>query len=117
PINESAYEVYLEPGAYLNRFDITFKSSGTLDVEDLIAPENIQVYFSNDTKSIIVHNPVLYEIKSVELVNILGQSIQKFNDSTNKDYIEYKTNQISTGVYVIKIQTPEGSFSKKILIK
>lgn len=117
PINESPYEVYLEPGAYLNRFDITFKSSGTLDVEDLIAPENIQVYFSNDTKSIIVHNPVLNEIKSVELVNILGQSIQKFNDSTNKDYIEYKTNQISTGVYVIKIQTPEGSFSKKILIK
>lgn len=116
PITESAYEVYLEPGDYLDRFEITFKSSGTLTVDDVTAQENIQVYFSNQSESIIVHNPVLREIKSVELVNLLGQSIHKF-DGTTQNYVEYKTNQIGAGVYIIKVQTPEGSFSKKVLIK
>src|SRR5690606_33190437 len=50
PVNESPYDVYLAPGDYLNRFEITFKSSGTLAVDDMVMPENIQVYFSNDTE-------------------------------------------------------------------
>ena len=109
--------MYLEPGDYLDRFEVTFKSSRTLDVDEVNTIENLQVYFSNNTESIIVHNPVLKQIKSVELVNLLGQSIHKFNENTTKDYLEYKTNQISSGVYIIKVQTPEGSVSKKVLIK
>src|SRR5690606_24222984 len=40
PINERPYEVYLTPGDYLNRFEITFKSLNELEeVEDIIIPE------------------------------------------------------------------------------
>lgn len=119
PINEHPYEVYLAPGDYLDRFEITFRSSVEIEevVDDVVFTENLQVYFSNETQSIIIHNPALNRVQSVELMNLLGQSIQKFNKASSENYIEYKANPTSSGVYLIKIQTPEGSYSKKILKK
>ncbi|WP_157804982.1 LamG-like jellyroll fold domain-containing protein [Confluentibacter lentus] len=117
-LKESNYEVYLLPGSHINRFEITFKNSESqsLDTDDIVN-KTIQVYFSNEKGNIVIHNPTLKQIKSVEIINLLGQTINKFSENTNKDYMEYETNKMSTGVYLIKIQTPEGSFSKKVLIK
>jgi trimeric autotransporter adhesin len=120
-LNNNSFEVFLSPGEYTNRFEISFqnKSDGedkTLDVIDL-EQSQIEVYFSNEKESIVLHNPNLKQINSVEILNILGQSIYKFKNSSSKNYLEYKTNQIKTGAYIIKIQTNEGSFSKKVLIK
>ncbi|PKQ46519.1 choice-of-anchor D domain-containing protein [Confluentibacter flavum] len=118
PLKESNYEVYLSPGSYLNRFEIVFKNSDSQSLNsDDIVNETIQVYFSSEKESIVIHNPTLKQLKSVEIMTILGQSINKFNVGTSNDYMEYKTNQISTGVYIIKIQTEEGSISKKVLIR
>jgi hypothetical protein len=53
------YEVFLLKGEYLDRFEITFSSSqskGLLGLDD-IANTDLQVYFSNDKKSVVVHNP------------------------------------------------------------
>ncbi|WP_100615253.1 choice-of-anchor D domain-containing protein [Confluentibacter citreus] len=117
-LKNSPYEVYLAPGTYLNRFEITFKNadSQSLDTDDVVN-ENIQVYFSNEKESIVIHNPSSKHLKSVELISILGQSMNTFNIDNTLDYMEYKTNQLSAGVYLIKIQTEKGAISKKVLIK
>lgn len=118
-LKENAYEVYLQPGEHLTRFEVAFKNSEeqSLDVVDIINDKKIHLLFSNEKESIIVHNPNLEQLKSVEIINLLGQSIYKFNLNSSENYMEYKTNPISTGAYLIKIQTSEGIFSKKILIK
>ena len=113
------YEVYLQKGEFLERFEITFAMSQpqvSLGVDD-VENDKLEVHFSNEKESIVLFNPTSKNVKSVELVNILGQSIYNFNKKTNENYIEYKTNQIRTGTYIIKIETDEGVSSKKVLVE
>ncbi|MGE5944187.1 MAG: T9SS type A sorting domain-containing protein, partial [Flavobacteriales bacterium] len=118
PLKESHYEVYLLSGNYSNRFEITFKNSESKSLHtDTFENENIQIYFSNEKESFIIHNPALTHLKSIEIINFLGQSIYKFTKDTHEKYVEFKTNQMRTGAYIVKVQIQEGSISKKILIK
>ncbi|TGV04603.1 hypothetical protein [Flavivirga rizhaonensis] len=77
-IKQSNYEVLLAPGEYLDRFEIAFSNQQqSLNSED-VEKTNLQVYFSNEKERIIIHNPSLKNIESVEMFNLLGQSLLKF---------------------------------------
>ena len=112
---ESNYEVYLLAGEYLDRFEITFSESSILNIEDF-NNQSLYAYFSNEKESIIIHNPLLLNIESMQMHNILGQSIFESNTSSNKNYLEYGMYEIKTGVYSIKLTTPKGIISKKVLV-
>ena len=117
-LKSSNYEVYLQKGEFLDRFEITFTSSESkvsLGIDDIENTE-LQVYFSNEKESIIINNPKLKVITSVSLYNTLGQSIYNFSGD-NKNLIEYKTKQIKSGIYIIKVGTEFGKLSKKVLIE
>ncbi|GAA3622486.1 choice-of-anchor D domain-containing protein [Flavivirga jejuensis] len=116
-LQQNDYEVYLTSGEHLERFEITFSNNNTLLDVDSVENKDLQVYFSNKKESIIVHNPILKQIKSIEVYNILGQSIYEFNTETNKNYIENKTPNIITGTYIIKMKTEAETISKKVLVK
>jgi trimeric autotransporter adhesin len=118
-LNDTSFEVFLSPGEYTNRFEITFqnKSNGedkTLDTIDL-EKSQIEVYFSNEKESIMVHNPYLKQIKAIEITNILGQSIFRYENKTNEKHIDLKVRNITTGIYIITLQTENGMISKKVL--
>lgn len=116
-LKTNKYDVYLTPGNHLSRFEITFTNTEQelLDTNEI---ENrlVQVYFSNENKSVIVHNPDSKNIKSIEIFNIVGQSVYKSNENTTQSFIEYKPKQISTGTYIIKLSTENGIISKKVII-
>ena len=117
-LKDSNYEVYLQKGEFSDRFEITFarsESQVSLGV-DAIENTKLQVYFSNEKESIVIHNPTSKNIKSVGLFNILGQTIYSLDKETNENNIEYKTKQVRTGAYIIKIETDEGVSSKKVLV-
>ncbi|GAA3622460.1 hypothetical protein GCM10022397_05270 [Flavivirga jejuensis] len=115
-LKQGDYEMSLAAGEYLNRFEITFAKDQSLAVND-INNSQIEVYFSNEKNSIIINNPISKRIKSVEMLNIIGQSLFKFQTNTNENHLAYNTNQIKTGNYILKIQTEYGMISKKVLIK
>ncbi|WP_299555824.1 LamG-like jellyroll fold domain-containing protein [Seonamhaeicola sp.] len=110
------YEIFLIAGEYLNRFEITFASSQSLHTNDV---KNIpmQVYFSNKIDSIVILNPESLSIRSIEVLNLLGQSLFKFDTDTTQNYIKYKANQFVTGYYVLNIETEFSKISKKVLVK
>ena len=117
-LKESNYDVYLDAGEYLNRFEITFSdlSQTTLNTSD-IEDNTWSVYYSNDKTSIILVNSKQRPVDSAELFNILGQSVIKFNNIEMESYQELKTNHLYSGTYVLKIMSPEGTLSKKVLVK
>src|SRR5690606_28652628 len=88
-LKDSNYQVYVTPGSYADRFEITFANAQTLNTEG-IEHSGLQVYFSNENESIIVHNPNAMQLKSVEVLNILGQSVLKFESNTHDTYITHK---------------------------
>ena len=115
-LKKGKYETYLAAGKYLSRFEITFSKNQTLTTEEN-ENKQIEVYFSNDKNSIVINNPASKLIEAVEMFNILGQTLFKFQTNTNENRIEYNANQIKTGNYILKIETEFGVISKKILIK
>jgi len=114
-LRESDFNIILIPGEYNNRFEITFSSNAILSTQDQEAI-NLQAYFSNDKESIIVTNPKLININVVEMNNVLGQSVFKTNKDLDKSYLEFKTSQLQSGMYIINVETDNTTVSKKILI-
>lgn len=116
-LKASKYDVHLAAGEYLTRFEIAFsKASQTLSTNET-NKNQIEVYFSNEENNVIVHNPNAQLIESVEMINILGQSLFKFEINSNDDYLKYRASQIKIGTYILKIETEYGKLSKKVLIK
>lgn len=116
-LRASDYTFNLDAGTYLDRYEITFANSddalSTADHE----LNNVQVYYKNANESIVLINPALQQIKTIELFNMLGQRIQRFDTIENSNHSEYQVRNLSTGTYIIKIYTETGSFSKKVLVK
>lgn len=112
------FQVDLPAGEHLNRFQIVFQGAESLSIDEFnVAEEDLNTYYSNENNIIVINNPKNILIKNVELLNILGQSIQVFNDIKTKNTIQLTPNKLSTGAYIIKINTATGSISKKVIIE
>jgi hypothetical protein len=77
----------------------------------------IDVHYSNGSDSIVLVNPTFKDVKSIEMFNILGQSIYKINEVPTTDFSEFKVDTLSTGAYIIKVNTIHGTKSKKVLVE
>jgi hypothetical protein len=115
-LKESGYEMYLPAGEYLDRFEITFSNQDALGIEDNELSK-LDVHYSNSIESIVVINPTLQSIKSIEIANVLGQKIQTINKASNENYMEIEVKNLSTGTYIIKLKTKNGIVTKKVLVE
>lgn len=112
-INNNAFELYLEAGEYTERFKLVFNNA-LLSVENSIEqPDDILVYYANETKQLNIINKHNYLIKDLAVYNLLGQEIKTLNINTTED--ESINLPLSTGMYIIDINSEVGSISKKII--
>ena len=116
-LRQADFTINLPAGETLNRFEMVFSIQNSLSIEDDVLASEIDTYYSNSLQGIVVNNPKFNTIKSVNLYNILGQHIINFSDVENQDYIELNTGKLSTGNYIIKIETEDGKLSKKVLVE
>lgn len=116
-LKESDYEIFLTPGEYSERFELTFSNNNVSLNTDEVTQTQFQVYFSNEKKSIIINNPTLKNIESINMFNILGQAIINVDVNNNSNYLEFKTKPINKGIYIIKIKTENSTISKKVLVE
>jgi len=117
-LRTGAYEIFLNTDEYLDRFEITFdNNSESLGIDDQIVSA-IDILYSSDIKKIVIVNPNLIEVKSMTLFNMLGQSVYTIDKIEQRNYSEYKTQNLSAGTYIIKLQTVSDLFvTKKIIVK
>ncbi|SFS41380.1 LamG-like jellyroll fold domain-containing protein [Lutibacter maritimus] len=114
-ITNTSYQTNLPAGEYHNKYSITFKTNNALSVHNESLNNDFLVYFNNSEKAIVLNNKKLLKINEINLYNILGQTIKKYNTiGTTKD-TSIPIN-VSEGVYVIKVDTDEGFFTKKLFI-
>ncbi len=115
-LRQGKYETYLEAGQHLDRFEITFSQVQTLSAEEN-ENKQIEVYYSNEKNNIVINNPASKLIESVEMFNILGQTLFKLQTNSSDPLLQYNANLIKAGNYILKIETEFGKISKKVLIK
>ncbi|HNQ28075.1 MAG TPA: T9SS type A sorting domain-containing protein, partial [Aquaticitalea sp.] len=115
-LRQSDYVFNLPAGEYLNRFEITFNNGESLNV-DSTETNPLTVYFNNEQGNLVLLNPMLLKVNSIEIFNLLGQSLYNIKLSEPKRYSEYLLNNISTGTYIVKLNTGTGILSDKVLVK
>ncbi|MGY0392709.1 LamG-like jellyroll fold domain-containing protein [Bizionia sp. KMM 8389] len=115
---DGGYEIYLTANEYPNRFEITFTDENALSTDVFVESDNIQIYFENTTRNIIIHNPNLLNLKAAEMYTILGQTLIRIDNLETTNYHEIPITNLSVGTYILKIETLDGSLiTKKVLVK
>jgi len=114
---DGPYQFLSESGEFNDRLEIVFQDdSETLSVNDSDI-ESISLYYAMTRNKIVVMNPKNEDIKSIEVINMLGQSVYKTQGYAGS-YNEYALQNLSTGAYVINLVTAtNASISKKIVVK
>jgi hypothetical protein len=115
-LRQSQYTFNIPAGTYLDRYEITFQDGSLLGIEEDISSA-LEIYYANNYESLVLVNPTLRDIKSIEMFNITGQSICTIKPIETITYSEYKVKNLSTGTYIIKVTTEYGVTSKKVLVK
>ena len=116
-IKEGPYEVYLNPGVYLNRFEIVFSQPETLSTSEFQTNENqLDIRFDYATDKIEIVNNSNVNIEDIQVYSLLGQSVYKSNTINTSNKISINTNSMSTGTYIVLVNTKNGINSKKILV-
>lgn len=116
-LRQNEFVFALPAGIFLERYEIRFQEGSTLSVQEEDDLTAIEVYYANSFESLVIVNPTLREINRIELFNILGQAIDSFKNIETTNYAEYKVKNLSTGTYIVKLYTEQGSTSKKVLVK
>ena len=117
-IRKEAFEIYLPVGTVNNRFSLRFKNTAAIEENILVSNENIMVAFTKNDKMInVINNAIDTKVKSVILFNILGQFLNAW-EVKNEDQAKIKipVYNISSGTYIVKVQTSKGHINKKIII-
>jgi hypothetical protein len=114
-LTENEYTTNLTTGEHLDRFEISFGTNESLQISES-KMSNIDTHYSNKNNSIVIINPKNKEISSVELINLLGQSVYKNSNKTIESYKEIKVNNLNSGAYIIILTSENITVTKKVVI-
>ena len=80
--------------------------------------ENFDVFQNNDNKVLVIQNPILLPIETVQIFDIVGKLILEANNLDSKLEQTFSTASFSDGIYIVRIKTTEKKiFRKKVLVK
>jgi hypothetical protein len=84
----------------------------TTGINDINA-ENIVIYPVPAQNNVVITSP--YNITKIKVINCLGQTVAEQQQAANV-YGKVNTSELSTGIYILQIETEKGMISKKITI-
>lgn len=118
-LRAQTYEVALTSGEHKDRFSLVFRDDSlALSVDDENALSNsMTVFMNNPTSEIEIHNTGDTIIEKALLYNSLGQKINSWQEIVNNNDVYLYVRDVSTGVYILKIETDKQIITKKVIIK
>ncbi|MEH6537163.1 MAG: LamG-like jellyroll fold domain-containing protein, partial [Psychroserpens sp.] len=118
-ITTETFQIALDADTYANRFYITFSSDSTLSISEEELSQKI-ISFFNTTQEIYVRTTNISEVKSIKLINLLGQEIMSWDNTSEFELdgaIRIPVKNLSEGAYVIKVDTHTSTFNAKVIVK
>jgi hypothetical protein len=104
-------------GTFDDRFVLKYTNK-TLSVDAMDKEDGILVLYSNNYNTLIIHNNVMDStVNTVTLFNITGQKISNWDvKDSEQTTIQIPIKSISSGIYIVKVNTTKGESSKKIIV-
>ncbi|RZN80997.1 MAG: choice-of-anchor D domain-containing protein [Winogradskyella sp.] len=117
-LKEGDYEIYLNAGYYDGRFELVFSNqNASLSTDDdILNDEKLDVRYANAIDKVVLLNPHGLEVKDIQIFNLLGQHVVAIEEIKTGNMTEYNVGNLSSGAYIIKLNTVSGSVSKKVLV-
>ncbi|WP_055436073.1 lamin tail domain-containing protein [Lacinutrix algicola] len=114
-LSNSTYTFTSTPGEFNDRFKIVFTNNTLSTVNLESSPENFSIVElqNNNVKFSINSNNLT--IKSIEILDVLGRTIYNFRGSENTEV--YNLSNISSSVYIAKIELSNGKIITKKAVK
>ena len=110
-LSQGELQLNLEPGEYLDRFEIVFQDQNSLGIDDE-SFEDLKVFYDNNSH-IIIKNTASLKINTMLVYNTLGQELLRENNLRgSKNSIQFRHPK---GIYVIVVETIKGKKSYKII--
>ncbi|MEW5675082.1 PKD-like domain-containing protein [Flavobacterium enshiense] len=111
------FEATLPIGELNGRFSIRFNNT-TLSNEDSELLNGLLVFVNPDNILTIKNSRSDLIVQTVELFNILGQSVKKWDVKNEpQSNITLPVQHVRSGAYIVNLKTSEGVISKKVIIK
>ena len=117
-IRNEHFTINLPQGEIHNRFELTFQNHA-LSASDFELENQIIVAYTNAQNLLTIKNNLTdVTVKTVSIFTILGQTLASWNVETQtQTNISLPVSNVSTGTYIVRVQTNAGTISKKIIIK
>ena len=118
-INDASAAFQLKKGTYTDRFVLAFVSTdNTLGLEEDVLAKQTTIYADNDNHKIVISKNQEVNIDNVELFDILGKKVilWSIKEQKNSYQLDIKK-QIPTGIYIVKLNTNNGTINKKVVIE
>lgn len=117
-IREEHFTVNLPLGEIHNRFFLTFQNGTLSSSEFELQNQIIVAHTAADNLLTIKNTTPDNTVESVSLYTILGQTLATWNvEKQTQNNITLPMSNVSTGTYIVRVQTTLGTISKKIIIK
>ncbi len=107
-ITSQSYVFYSNAGQFEDRFEILYKTSGTLGTDNSVK-KGIQIY--KDIQNFIINSPD--NLDEVSLYDALGRLV--FESKNSKKEILISKNNLPEGMYIIKARSGKTTLTKKVL--
>ncbi len=112
-INNSVFHLELEKGLHLDRFYLTF-SNAVLSTPQITTEDILKIYYYRGTVTLNNFNNL--EIYKVQLINLLGQVSQTWQNLSNESTLYLNTISTAQGIHLLRIKTSKGVLTKKIVL-
>jgi hypothetical protein len=100
-----------------NAVNSTCYTDKLLSVNEFKNTYEVLVYPNPTSELITINAPNNNEIYSVSIYSIDGKFIGKYKNPLNGNQFSINVENLSTGFYNLKIETTNGNFSKKIIVR
>ena len=92
---------------------------------EVVPPASLDDHFSDNNSILVYPNPASntitiktsLQVKSVEIIDVLGKLIRMHQIDQVENTIQLNINDLSKGIYFLKIQSESRLYSEKIIIK
>jgi 6-phosphogluconolactonase (cycloisomerase 2 family) len=115
-IHETAQQLSINTGTYLDRFTISFQIPASLGTDDLGLSNNLRIFNETVTELLTVESESLL-LEEVIVFNILGQQVLNQKSETTTSQIQLKSSEMKAGIYIVQVKTDRGILNKKIVIE
>ncbi|MCG1036969.1 T9SS type A sorting domain-containing protein [Polaribacter sargassicola] len=118
PVIDNVVHLTLDTGVYSDRFVLAFKEESSLNSNNDILDTSLRIYADNTNNQIVINKQIDLLINSVQLYNILGKQISTWQITTQENVYQLNVaTHLPSGVYVVKLNSNQGTFNKKVVIE